>query len=250
MSSVKLPRSLAGLALGAVMVTACPAIAETLVVRASGPSAGSFSPGKRLPEGKSVTLKAGDVLTLLDGRGTRTLRGPGAFGTGASATGGGGSSIASFIGTRTTARSRTGAVRSGLMPTAPRRPNLWYVDMSKQTTACVPDPTNIKLWRPASADAGTVVVAGKGVSGKIAFEAGQSLVEWPVAELPVTEGISYQLSGGGLAKPVTIRFTILAPSADGLEGTASTLIARKCDAQLDLLIETVALPDPAPDIPS
>jgi hypothetical protein len=30
---------------------------------------------------------------------------------------------------------------------------------------------------------------------------------------------------------------------------ASTLIARKCDAQLDLLIETVALPDPAPDLP-
>ncbi|HTH28392.1 MAG TPA: hypothetical protein VL918_07990 [Sphingobium sp.] len=241
---------LAGLASCAAIAAACPAAAETLVVRASGPSAGSFAPGKKLADNASVTLKAGDVLTLLDGRGTRTLRGPGVFGTGATATAGGGASIASFIGTRNTARARTGAVRSGAVVAAPRSPNLWYVDMSKQTTACVPDPANIKLWRPAATDAATVMVAGKGVSGKIAFEAGQALTAWPVAELPVSEGASYTLSGGGLVRPVTIRFTILGPSAEGIEGTASTLIARKCDAQLDLLIETVALPDPAPDNPS
>ena len=116
MSSVKLPRSLAALFLGAaLMATAGTAAAETLVVRASGPSAGSFSPGKKLPDGGSVTLKAGDVLTLLDGRGTRTLRGPGVFGAGPGATADAGTtSIASFIGTRNTARARTGAVRSGV----------------------------------------------------------------------------------------------------------------------------------------
>lgn len=247
MFSIKSPRSLAGLAWGAALIAACPAGAESLVVRASGPSAGSFAAGKKLADGKSVTLKAGDVLTLLDGRGTRTLRGPGVFGAGATATGGG-TSIASFIGTRNTARARTGAVRGGAVPASPRSPNLWYVDMSKPSTACVPDPSNVKLWRPASTDAATVLVAGKGANGKIVFEAGQALTVWPV-ELPVTEGVTYQLSGDGLAKPVTIRFTILAPGTEGLEGTASTLIARKCDAQLDLLIETVALPDPTPDIP-
>lgn len=248
MFSIRLQRSLAGLACGAAMAAACPAWAESLVVRASGPSAGSFAPGKKLADGKSVTLKAGDVLTLLDGRGTRTLRGPGVFGAGAAATSGGGTSIASFIGTRNTARARTGAVRGGAVQASPRSPNLWYVDMSKQTTACVPDPTHIKLWRPASTEAATVLVTGKGGNGKIVFEPGQALTVWP-AELPVTEGAAYQLSGGGLARPVTIRFTIMAPGADGLEGTASTLIARKCDAQLDLLIETVAVPDPTPDLP-
>lgn len=248
MSSVRLHRLLAGLASCAAIAAACPAAAETLVVRASGPSAGSFAPGKKLADNASVTLKPGDVLTLLDGRGTRTLRGPGVFGTGATTTGGG-ASIASFIGTRNTARARTGAVRGGAVAATPRSPNLWYVDMSKQTTACVPDPANIKLWRPAATDAATVMVAGKGVNGKIAFEAGQALTAWPVAELPVSEGASYKLSGGGLAQPVSIRFTILGPGADGIEGTASTLIARKCDAQLDLLIETVALPDPTPDNP-
>jgi hypothetical protein len=249
MFSVKTSRSLAGLACGAALLAAAPAAAETLVVRASGPSAGGFAPGKKLADGASVTLKAGDVLTLLDGRGTRTLRGPGVFGTGATASSGGGTSIAGFIGTRNTARARTGAVRTGMMATAPRSPNLWYVDMSKQTTACLADPANIRLWRPAATDAATVTVTGKGGTGTIAFEAGQALVDWPLAALPVTEGASYQLSGGGLAKPVTIRFTILTTGADGLEGMASTLIARKCDAQLDLLIETVALPDPAPDLP-
>ena len=251
MSSVKQSRVLSTLIAGAALfVFTGPAAAETLVVRASGPSAGGFSAGKKLPDGGSVTLKAGDVLTLLDGRGTRTLRGPGVFGTGATAIASAGTSIAGFIGARTTSRARTGAVRSGVMTAAPRSPNLWYVDASKPSTVCVPDPANIKLWRPNSADAATLAIAGKGAKGTAIFAAGQSLVDWPMAELPVTEGATYTVNGPGIPAPVTLRFTILAPGADGLEGTASTLIARKCTAQLDLLIETVALPDPAPDIPS
>jgi len=251
MSSVKLPRSLVmlGVAVGATLTAASPAMAETIVVRASGPTAGLYAPGKKLVEGASVKLKAGDVLTILDGRGTRTLRGPGMFGTGASATGGGGASIASFIGTRTTSRARTGAVRSGVMEgVAPRSPNLWYVDVSQTSTVCVPDPANVRLWRPDNSSAGTLTITGKGGKATADFATGGALASWPVT-LPVTDGASYTLSGAGIGKPVTITMSVLPAGADGLEGTASTLIARKCNAQLDLLIETVALPDPAPDIP-
>ncbi|MFT3966805.1 MAG: hypothetical protein QM690_13085 [Sphingobium sp.] len=251
MSSVKMSRSfpapLSALILGAAMIAPAPAVAETLVVRASGPSAGGFSPGKKLPDGASVTLKAGDVLTLLDGRGTRTLRGPGVFGASGSASAGG-ASVASFLGTRTTSRARTGAVRGPGVVTDPRSPNLWYVDVRNAATTCIADPANVKLWRPASTVAGTLAIAGPSAKGSVAFEAGQSVAAWP-ADLPVTEGATYQFSGAGLAKPVSVRFTLLPQGAEGLEGTASTLIARKCDAQLDLLIETVALPDPAPDVP-
>jgi hypothetical protein len=249
MSLVRSSHVLAALSLGAAIVVSAPAVAETLVVRASGPSAGSYSPGKRLPDGVTVTLKAGDVLTLLDARGTRTLRGPGVFGPGA-AEAGSSSSIASFIGARSATRARTGAVRNpSLAPVNPRSPNLWYVDVSKATTACVTDAANIKLWRPSSAEAATLAIAGKGVSGTVRFEAGQSVADWPSANLPVTEGAAFTLSGAGLAQPVAIRFSILGLSASGLEDAASTLIARQCDAQLNLLIETVALPDPSPDVP-
>lgn len=251
MFSVKMFRSLSALAFGAAILAAAPAMAETLVVRASGPSAGSFSPGKKLTDGAAVTLKAGDVLTLLDGRGTRTLRGPGVFGASGSASSGG-ASVASFLGTRTTSRARTGAVRGPGMVANPRSPNLWYVDVRNAATTCIADPANVKLWRPASTLAGTLAIIGMGAgtSGKssVVFDAGQSVATWP-ADLPMTEGVTYQFSGAGLPKPVSIRFTLLPQNADGLEGTASTLIARKCDAQLDLLIETVALPDPTPDLP-
>ncbi|HEX7856546.1 MAG TPA: hypothetical protein VF503_22955 [Sphingobium sp.] len=247
MFSVKMPSpfaaSVSAFILGSAMLAAAPAIAETLVVRASGPSAGGFSPGKKLPDGASVTLKAGDVLTLLDGRGTRTLRGPGVFGATGSVSGGG-ASIASFIDTRTTSRARTGAVRSGLTAAAPRSPNLWYVDVRNPATTCIADPANVKLWHPAGTVAGTLAITGAAGKASVTFEAGESVVAWPAA-LPVTEGAVYEFSGAGLARPVAIHFTLL-PAAEGLESTASTLIARKCDAQLDLLIETVALPDPMP----
>lgn len=245
MFSVKLPHTLLALAGGAALLSAAPAFAEALVVRASGPSAGTFSPGKKLADGSSVTLKAGDVLTLLDGRGTRTLRGPGVFGTTASASAVSSATIASFIGTRNNSRARTGAVRG--IAVEPRSPNLWYVDIRKPATVCVLDPANVKLWRPVSG-AGTLTIAGTNGKGSAAFAADAAVVPWP-ATLPVTEGASYQLSGAGLSKPVTVTFTLLSPGAEGLDGTASTLIARKCNAQLDLLIETVAAPDPAADMP-
>ncbi|MET0137747.1 MAG: hypothetical protein ABW192_05130, partial [Sphingobium sp.] len=236
MFSVKYPRSLSLLACGAALLASAPVLADTLVVRASGPSAGSYAPGRKLADGASVTLKSGDVLTLLDGKGTRTLRGPGVFGTSVAATGGNASKFASLIGTRTTVRARTGAIRSGASDAPPpRSPNLWYVDVRSSATTCIADPANVVLWRADKGTAQTFTVTGKDGKGSIAFAADQATAAWP-ATLPVTEGATYQLTGGG--KPVSLRFTLLAPGGEGLESTASTLIARKCDAQLQLLIET------------
>ena len=56
---------------------AVSASAAVLVVRSSGPSARGFPAGKALPDSEKLTLKANDVVVLLDSRGTRTLRGPG-----------------------------------------------------------------------------------------------------------------------------------------------------------------------------
>ena len=233
---------------------AIPAAAETIVVRASGPSAKGYPPGRKLADSGTVSLKAGDVVTLLDGRGTRTLRGPGTFGLTASASSGTDSrnTLASLLETKRVRRARTGAVRGGVGEDtpAPRSPNLWYVDISQPSTACVPDPANVQLWRPDIGKAVTLTIApAKGGAGTpVNFAAGEAVTSWPAA-LPVTEGAQYRLSWSGLAKPVDIGFALMSGAAGGLETMASSLIAKKCDAQLALLAETVALPDPTPDAP-
>src|SRR3546814_19025400 len=64
---------------GCVAGLGAQAAAETMVVRATGPSAATYQPGSKLADGGSLALKAGDGVTLLDARGTRTRRGPGRF---------------------------------------------------------------------------------------------------------------------------------------------------------------------------
>lgn len=237
------------LALTATMV-ALPAAAETIVIRASGPSAKSYPPGRKLADSGSVALKAGDVVTLLDARGTRTLRGPGNFGVVAAASMGGASAttLAALLDTKRVRRARTGAVRGVIGDTVPgpvRRPNLWLVDLAQPGTVCVADPATVRLWRPNASAAATVTASGGGASVPVAFGAGEAMAAWPAA-LPVKEGASYRLSWAGQAKPVDIRFALLADAGTDLSSTASGLIAHDCTAQLDQLATTSALPDSAP----
>jgi len=56
--------------------------------------------------------------------------------------------------------------------------------------------------------------------------------------LPVKDGAAYRLEAGGRSNE--IRFALLGAADAGLDTTASALIARGCQAQLDLLIDTAA----------
>lgn len=231
------------------LMPVAPVRAETLVVRASGPSAKTYTPGKKLADNSVLTLKAGDVVTLLDGRGTRTLRGPGTFGTTASTSAGSDTrtSLASLLATSNSGRARTGAIR-GDASAASRSPNLWYVDVTSAGTMCVADPANVRMWRPDRTAPAALTIAGvDGTSAGVSFGAGEAMASWPAA-LPVVDGAAYTLSGEGLNAAVTIRFSVMDARSEGLESMASVLISRNCQAQLSLLVETVALPDPAPDM--
>src|SRR4051794_30738387 len=78
------PNSFArGLFVASLLAAASAAAADILVVRSTGPSSASYPPGKRLPDNARLTLQAADQLMLLDGRGTRMVRGPGTFSAGA-----------------------------------------------------------------------------------------------------------------------------------------------------------------------
>jgi len=245
----------AALSVALFALPVAPALAETIIVKASGPSARTFPPGRKLADNSSITLRAGDLLILLDGRGTRTLRGPGTFGTSATAVAARDTrtTLASLLEGKRVRRARTGAVRGVGGDEGPvRSPNLWYVDVSQSSTVCVPDPANIQLWRPDTMEAINVTATSKanGKSATFAFPAGTSTVSFPTAQLPVMDGSVYSLTWPGLAAPVEIGFSVMETKAEGLESTVSMLITRKCEAQLNLVVETVALPDPASDTPA
>ena len=225
------------LAFSLLLAGASAAMADILVVRSAGPSAKNYPLGRRLPDNARIVLQANDQLTLLDGRGTRELRGPGTFNA-ASAS----SAPAQLASNAATSgrRARIGAVRGPA--TGPLRPGtIWDVDVSKSTNICVVPQNRLRLWRnDATADA-TLTVTGASGTRRITWPAGDATVDWP-DDLPLTDGAQYRLSWSGAAAPTAIRFRTLSQRPAGLDATASALIANQCTAQLDLLIDTVRLP--------
>lgn len=225
--------------------TAVSASAGTLVVRSNGPSAKSYPPGKALADHQKVVLKANDQLVILDGRGTRTLRGPGVFDptSPAAATTDSRTTFAALVTQRTERRARIGAVRSVGGLSAPRNPNIWYVDIERSSTVCVADPTAVTLWRADMTAADTLKVTriSDGATAKVEWLKGASAQAWP-STLPISAGADYRLEWTAAKQPTTLRFAMLGPNPEGLEATAQTFIKNGCEAQLDLLIETVAIP--------
>ena len=227
-----------GLAL-AGLAGASVAAADTIVVRASGPSAKSYPPGRKLAESGALALQPGDVVTLLDAKGTRTLRGPGNFNVAAAnAAPGGGVALAALLDTKRVRRARTGAVRGNVgAGGTPRRPNLWLADVATPGALCVADAANLRLWRADATRAATVQIAGEGAQATANFAAGEAMAAWPAA-LPVRNGGAYRLSDEG--RTAEIHVALVDAGAAGMDSVASTLIAHGCTAQLDLLVDTAA----------
>ena len=229
------------LAAAVLLLSASAAAADILVVRSTGPSAKSFPPGKRLAEGSRVVLKANDALDVLDGRGTRTLRGPGNFVAGAAAQG----RIAGAAPVMQR-RARIGAVR-GVGGGDVRPPSIWHVDVARSSTVCVAQPSTVTLWRADSSRPITLTISRVqgGAPRQLAWEAGASTLAWPT-DLATVNGAEYRLSWSGATTPTSIRFRTLPSRPVGLEDLASFLMSNQCEAQLDLFIETVRLPEASP----
>jgi hypothetical protein len=222
---------------GAALTAASAALAGTIVIRSSGPSAKAFPVGKSLPDGTRVVLKGGDTLVLLDTKGTRTLSGAGNFDIGGSARGvATASAFSALIGNSGTRQVRTGAVRGS--STGPARvASLWYVDTSKSGTVCLKDMSRATLWRADMSSAVTMTLSYRGKSMPLTFATGQAVRTWPVAEVPLTAGAEYRISGPGLPTLTTIRIALIATSSDAADEVARGLIAQGCTAQLDALVE-------------
>jgi hypothetical protein len=176
---------------------------------------------------------------LLDGRGTRMLRGPGTFSAGAP------QQVASAQPVLQR-RARIGAVR-GVEGGPLRPPSLWHADIAQDETFCLADPAALTLWRRDTSAALplTVTRESDGATGRALFEAGAATAPWP-AGLPPVDGARYRLSRPDGSHPTRLTFRGLGRTPSALQDLASSLIAAGCNAQLDLLVETVRTPDRAP----
>lgn len=225
-------------ALGAL---ALPGMAMAgIVVASSGPSAKQYPAGRKIDDGAAIVLQAGDSVTILDQKGTRVLRGPGTM---ALSKGGSAATVNAFAALtrqRSAARVRTGAVRNGPGSGPVRSPNLWYVNLASAGTVCVIDPANVRLWRADPAAKASYAISGGPAKGSAQFAAGEMIAPWDAARAPVSDGASYALSDGA-GKPVAnVRFAVLPAAPATPEDTAAALIAKGCQAQLDLLAASLA----------
>ena len=223
----------------AAAVSATAAAANILVVRSSGPSAKSYPPGRSLAPNARVVLRQGDVIVLLDGRGTRTVRGPAAFTAGAAAQVTTRSALTVDSGGRI---GRVGASRTS--PDVPRSPSIWHIDVSQSATVCVADAGTVILWRPSATrtvDLSIAPAAGGAAARTVAWTAGDSTLAWP-ADLRVSNDAEYRLRVEGVAVPTRLRFKVLPNVPAGIEAQAQAFIQNECQAQLDVLIDTVQMP--------
>jgi hypothetical protein len=232
MFSINGRASAGAIALACALGLGASAMAQTVVISAAGPSARSYPTGKSLAAGTRIVLAAGDTLTVLDSRGTRTLRGPVAtVAEAAAATSN--PSFAALVATQNRRRARTGAIRG--TGEAAKPSNLWYVNSTLDGAVCVADPAAVQIWRPDMRQAATLTItADSGASAKAEFIVGQSATAWP-SGMTIAEGRSYVLTGDGLA-PVRIRFAMLGAPASEPAGTYTALDAKGCNAQKQLLL--------------
>jgi hypothetical protein len=220
------------------------ASAEALVVRSSGPSAKAYPPGKAIPDNSRIILKANDQLVILDNKGTRTLTGPGNFSPAqpSAPVASSGSTFAALVSQRSERRARIGAVRGTPPMTAAeinQPPNVWFVDVNRGATVCAADPSVLSLWRADPAQpASTTLTDATGATATIDWRAGQATAAWPMT-VPAASG-AYTITGaaGTPAKSMTV--VKLDSDPQDINALAAILVQNKCEAQLDLLLQTTS----------
>jgi hypothetical protein len=211
----------------ALLSTAGTAAANVLVVRSSGPSAGSYRAGQSLPDNARITLRADDQVTILANGGTRTFRGPGTFSPNTQVASGTTVNNGGHI-------ARIGAVRdAGIVP---RGPTIWHVDVTQSGTFCLASPSNVMLWRPDASAPVRFTVAGPGGTRTLNWAANEPTAAWPGGA--PANGATYTISQPGVAVPVTITFRLLGSQLHDVQGVAGALIANGCEGQLEVLVES------------
>lgn len=240
MYSVKTFFKGAGLSLCALGFFGAAAANAGVVVKSSGPSAATYPVGKKLDDAASITLKAGDKVTILTDSGTRVISGPGTHRVG---TRGASKRTAFAMLTRqqSGARVRTGAVRGGPAGTA-TNPNLWNVDTGQAGKVCLPSMDTITFWRSNSAGEETWVVgsANSDFHVHVTFDEGSTTASLGAEELPLHQTRIFDLSSPAGGAKKRLEFVSLGSEPADAEELAMALAENGCDGQLNLLSAKLA----------
>jgi hypothetical protein len=239
MFSVKVKRTMAAMALGAAALALPVAAMAGVVVKSTGPSSAKYPVGTKLDDNASVTLKPGDVITVLTAEGTRVIRGGGTFRVGdrpqVAA-----DRFAALTRKRAATRVRTGAVR-GESDAVATNPNLWYVDVTRSGTFCLYDLATVRLWRPATGTVETYRVTAADGPGpvEVTFDDVAAVAPLDPARLPIIEGGNYMITAPDGTTSAHLNFVLLPEDAEAPDQLAEALIAKGCSVQLETLASTL-----------
>ena len=249
--------ALTAVALVASIALAGTAAAQAIVVRSTGPSATKFPRGMKLAAGASISLQAGDVVTVLDRVGTRIYKGKATVAIDSQVLRDRG--LVPML-SRSLSNPRTiraGAVRGGVPAgrgsedAAPMLPkSVWLADIDKGGKVCVPQGSGLYLWRGENA-AQRLSWLSEGDGGamvRLQFPPQASGISWPSGSLPLVAGRSYRINGDNAGDPaVEFEVVNLAPDAipDSAAELGGLLLANGCAVQFDLLADSLVAVDPA-----
>lgn len=239
MFSVKTKARIASLALTGAAMTISGAAAAGVVVKSAGPSAATYPVGKKVADSSTMTLRAGDKITVLVNGGTKVMQGPGTFRVGEGAT----RTRARFARlTRQGAsnRARTGAVRGGGSGSA-SMPNLWLVNVAAAGTTCLYDLENVRLWRPGASEGQTYSIAQQGGEGSldVTFVETESTRALDPGGLKLADGTTYTITGsaaeGESSGSVDVKIVALTETYREPDALAGALAENGCIGQLSVL---------------
>ncbi|MEE4316540.1 MAG: hypothetical protein V2I74_06110 [Erythrobacter sp.] len=233
-------RALAAMALSGAALALPVAAMAGVVVKSTGPSSTSYPVGTKLEDSATITLKAGDIVTVLTSEGTRVIKGAGTFRVGdrpqvAS------DRFASLTRKRAATRVRTGAVR-GDQDEAVSNPSLWYVDITRSGTICLYDLETVRLWRPGTQGTATYRVTAHGENAgqaEVTFDDTVTVAALDPARLPVSEGAHYMVIGPDGSTSAELSFVLLGEDYEAPDRLAEALIARGCSVQLEALASSL-----------
>lgn len=237
MFSDKMKRCISKAALVGAALALPGAAMAGVVVKSSGPSAATYKVGVKVEDGSSITLKAGDRVTVLTSRGTQVLKGAGTYIIGEKPKEPR-YRFANFTRRGAANRVRLGTVRN-VDPSKIERPNMWYVDLTQSGTTCLYDFDTVRLWRPDVSEAATytMVEPEKADAVEIEFEAEEPDRVLNSARLTLAEGRTYAVRGPDVdAEPVTLEFALVG-EYETPEELATILVEKGCDAQLALMAD-------------
>lgn len=223
---------------------AAPALAGT-VVASSGPSAAQFRVGSQVSDTQRITLRDGDMLTVLTSGGTRVLRGPGTFVVSQQGASTSNRALAALTSQRSATRARGAAVRGPEGGQPVTNPILWYVDVNAAQTlkVCLPADYNVRFWRAEYAAAATYTLTMGSMpetATPLNFGEGEMLTGWAGGAAPQA-GQSYTIVPAAGGTPTEVSFAFLEEVSADPEVLAQALIANGCTEQLDRLASALVV---------